>query len=149
MESGREFQAYMRAAIGEIEGSPGRCPTEAELVAYHQGQCNADAQEAIASHLTLCANCREVLLDIGHFLRAPHDDSKAAPDLDREWEAFAAAKDAAARPAAKVVPMQPRRERRVLLWAAAAAMVLATLSSVIWGLWTQRRIRNVESAWAG
>ena len=84
MASREEFQAYMKATANEIEGSKRPCPGTEELIAYYRSLGNDSTREAIASHLSLCGNCRQTLVDLRDFFDPAPDDSAGAPDLDRE-----------------------------------------------------------------
>jgi hypothetical protein len=140
MASKDEFRAYMKAATEEIEGRKGPCPEEAQLIAYYNGAGDANAREAIASHLTVCAACRETLLDIPHFFNSAHERESAGLDLDREWRRFAAA---------SATSESVRGARRtwfqwpMLAWASLLGVVI--LSAVSW-FWMQGRLRSEIAA---
>ena len=145
MASREEFQAYMKATANEIEGSKRPCPGTEELIAYYRSLGNDSTREAIASHLSLCGNCRQTLVDLRDFFDPAPDDSAGAPDLDREWNRFAAANAAGRRESAVVTPIRPvprtapaRIPRTALAWA--AVLTVVTLASVLWTFWTQRRV---------
>src|SRR5262245_63259771 len=94
MSRRHEFQLHMKAAAEQIEGPRGPCPSESTLIAYYRGQVDDGDRERLASHLSLCAACRETLLDAGHFFDAAPEKNTGAIDLDSEWRKFAEAKAA-------------------------------------------------------
>jgi anti-sigma factor RsiW len=119
-----------------------------KLLAYRVGELAAAEREAVQEHLSLCARCSRLLLELREFDSAVAG-GEAGPEALREatWESLVRRlpeSKPVLRPlagGARPKPDRPRR-RSPLLVSAAAALLLAIAGLAGWALWTVRQERG-------
>jgi hypothetical protein len=122
------------AEDGRRRRDPEAHPSAETLTAYQANELAADEDERIQSHLAVCAQCTELLLDLDEFLQppmaaAPVADFEAAADWRKLRESLGAPekKDPAARP--------DRRRFFASVWggySVAAALLAMVVGLGIW-----------------
>lgn len=117
-------------------------PTVEALAAYHEDRVSPAEQEALREHLTLCSECRGLVLDLARFDDLGHDEEgePVGRDLDSAWEALRSRLPPTARPAA------PRRAAGGWRsWSPARARLAAGLFLAVLGFasgWSAARFRG-------
>jgi putative zinc finger protein len=76
--------------VGEADGHP----TIEVLDAYHQGGLGADEAAQVQHHLIFCRECRDLLLDLAHFLADSETPSRLwSAELTSAWEEWQAERE--------------------------------------------------------
>lgn len=66
-------------------------PTIEVLDAYHQGDLPAEEASRVQHHLIFCRECRDLLLDLAHFLADSEEPSRLwSAELTSAWEEWQA-----------------------------------------------------------
>jgi len=76
------FRAALRARAEEGRRGLAAHPSLAALIAYHRRRSLPGEEEDLRDHLTLCPECRELVLDLVHF-----GETAAAAPTDEQVEA--------------------------------------------------------------
>jgi len=66
-------------------------PSSRELIAYHRGQLLPAEEAAIRQHLSLCAQCTQLVLDAADFLAGGEEPEASPADLESSWQQLQAA----------------------------------------------------------
>jgi Putative zinc-finger len=118
-------------------------PTVEALAAYHEDRVSPAEQEALREHLTLCSECRGLVLDLARFDELGRDEEgePVGRDLDSAWDALRS----------RLKPLPARREapRRAgggwRSWSPARARLAAGLFLAIFAFasgWTAARFEG-------
>jgi hypothetical protein len=78
------FREALRARADAARRGLSHHPPVAALIAYHRGRSSLREAEDLRDHLTLCPECRELLLDLVHF--GETGETQAATPADEEVE---------------------------------------------------------------
>jgi hypothetical protein len=134
------------AEDGRRRRDPEAHPSAETLTAYQANELTADEDERIQSHLAVCAQCTELLLDLDEFLQppvaaAPVADFEAAADWRKLRESLGTPekKDPAARP--------DRRRFFASVWggySVAAALLVLTIGLGIWNGELARELKKPQ-----
>lgn len=101
------FPEALRAYAEEARRKLGEHPAVEVLVAYHEGRLPEPEREQVADHLALCAECRELLLDLaGGGDPGPPEDPQPLSDLEvaAAWEGLRGRLEE--KPAAEATPLR-------------------------------------------
>ncbi len=109
-------------------------PDPEELADYHRGALVEDTAERVRRHLVVCAECRDLLLEVERF-----EPSRPDADAEAAWEALAGRlTEESPAPAAEVVPfVRPAAAKPAstwLPWAVAASFLITTVGLGGWAL---------------
>jgi hypothetical protein len=141
MDDAEPLQSALRTLAEEARREAGPHPGAEELLAYHQGGLAAAERERLQDHLALCRACARTVLDLAAFPEVA--DRRGDPPLPREriaaaWERLE--RDAAPAP---VVPFARRRPAAWLPYAAAAALLVATVGLAYRAERLERQVRDL------
>ncbi|MCI0388685.1 MAG: hypothetical protein MOB07_07945 [Acidobacteria bacterium] len=151
MNRREEFQRYMRAASGKFEGDPGRHLSEKELIAYQQGQLEADEREKAQAHLVQCGVCIEVFKDISDFFEPAREGKETVSEAEirREWQDLWQRVQIEYTSASPVphsglvgLLLLPR-----MAFAFVACLALALLLTGAWVLWLRQEKQQLTGQW--
>ena len=112
-----DLKAALRELAAEESGKAGPHVGSKRLIAYRQGTLPAEEREAVQEHLSLCPRCAGLLLELRNFEMAAAEEEPGP---------------------------EPLRTRRIplLLYAAAAALLLAVLGLSFWAFFTVQQSRQ-------
>jgi hypothetical protein len=150
----------------EAQGSAEEHPALEQLVAYHERRLDPTAHECLQDHLTICADCAELVLDLSNFRELRADGAEpAASRVDAAWQELTKRISDAPRPETEASDAQilqfpstasssassdpaPRswRSRAPPLLAAALAIAVVGLS---WQVTTlSKTVADLSGSWA-
>jgi len=141
-----ELESALGQWVEEASAEAGPHPDPADLAAYLGGELADDRADAVRRHLVVCAECRELLLEVERFAPSPPD-----ADAEAAWEAMAArladTPALSGAPAARVVPfVRPPASKpasRWLPWAVAASFLLVAAGLGSWALTLRRAVLDL------
>ncbi|HWN44117.1 MAG TPA: zf-HC2 domain-containing protein [Thermoanaerobaculia bacterium] len=131
-----DLKTALRELAAEESGKAGPHVGSKRLVAYRQGTLPAAEREAVQEHLSLCTRCTGLLLELRLFeATAAEGDAELEPLRQEAWESLV-----------RHLPPPPPRARRTprYLYAAVAALLLATVGLSFWAAVTVQRSRRLE-----
>jgi len=138
-----DLKAAIRDLAAEEARDAGPHVGSKRLIAYREGTLPAAEREAVQEHLSLCARCTGLLLELRDFEAAAVREDAGPESLRQDaWESLAQrlpSKTPVVRPLA--LPEPPRRHLSRFVIAAAAALLLAILGLTLWAAVTVRRER--------
>lgn len=137
------LKSALRELAAEESGDAGPHVGSKRLIAYREGTLPPAEREAVQEHLSLCARCTALLLELRDF-EAASARGEAGPESLRQeaWESLAGnlpSKAPVVRPIAQ--REAPRRLPRFLI-SAAAALLLAVTGLTVWAAVTVQRERQ-------
>lgn len=139
------LKAALRELAAEESGDAGPHVGSKRLIAYRGGTLPPAEREAVQEHLSLCARCSGLLLELRDFEAATARGEAGPESLRQEaWDSLVRrlpSKTPVVRPiAVREVPRRRRLPRFVL--SAAAALLLAILGLTVWAAVTLQQERQ-------
>ncbi len=125
-EAVRDLNRAARAALRDH-------PEVESLTDYRAGKLSPEAAERIRDHLTLCRECRGLVLDFGTFADVSLDgDRLPTADIDSDWKRLYRHLRSENRPVPAVAAPLSRSQSSRLAWALAAVLAAAVVGLAIW-----------------
>ena len=143
-EKRTDLKAALRDLAAEESGDAGPHVGSKRLIAYREGTLPPAEREAVQEHLSLCARCTALLLELRDFEAASARGETGPESLRQEgWESLARRLPSRTTTVRSFVPREaPRRRRPRFLISAAAALLLAVTGLTAWAAVTVQRERQ-------
>jgi hypothetical protein len=143
-----DLRDALRELAAEESGDIGPHLGLKRLIAYRQGTLPAAERETVQEHLSLCARCTGLLLELRDF-EAAAARGEAGPDSLRQeaWDSLVQrlpAKTPTVRPIASPAPREAPRRHHVsrFVYAAAAVLLFAVVGLALWAVITNQNSRQ-------
>lgn len=144
-EKRTDLKAALRELAAEESGDAGPHVGSKRLIAYHEGTLPPAEREAVQEHLSLCARCTGLLLELRDFEEAAARGEAGPESLRQEaWESLVQRLPSKTPVVRQVALREAPRQRHLprFVLSAAAALLLAVIGLTVWAAVTVQQERQ-------